>query len=41
MCFVPRLHEHDKEHSEAAKLYTKYLAMVNTVGVSNRLCCTV
>lgn len=32
---VHRLHEHDKEYSEAAKLYIKYLAMVSTAGVSN------
>ena len=29
-----RLHEHDKEYGEAASLYTKYLAMTNTTGVS-------
>ena len=29
-----RLHEHDKEYSEAASLYTKYLAMASTTGVS-------
>ena len=31
---INRLHEHDKEYGEAASLYTKYLAMANTTGVS-------
>ena len=41
MRFVSRLHEHDKEHGEAAKLYTKYLTVASTVGVSDSVCSVV
>lgn len=31
---LAKLHEHDKEYSEAASLYTKYLAMASTTGTT-------
>ncbi|XP_065919485.1 cell division cycle protein 23 homolog [Dysidea avara] len=34
---LAKLHEHDKEHGEAAKLYTKYLTVASTVGTTGNL----